>query len=166
MKDEIVNGLLQKVPGVEMTAFTLGTVPLRVVGIKGVQTSFDAMHLDLEIRWSSDLYARLEVRAEWKRTCCVFDYVPDAFWYAILLYPHIVMRLHVCPNLWFTTPYVGRCQRHSTPNRTGRPSVFGDAARTTGSLDTGLKSIRGCSAHLSHKATRPFCLQCWRRRRE
>ena len=89
MKDEIVNGLLQNVPGVEMTAFTLGTVPLRVVGIKGVRTSFDAMHLDLEIRWSSDLYARLEVRAEWKRTfCCVFDYkVPDAFWCALLLCP-------------------------------------------------------------------------------
>ena len=61
VKDDIVGEALKSIPGVRMSEFTLGTVPMKVVGLKGEQTCYDAAHLDLEIKWAGELYARLEI---------------------------------------------------------------------------------------------------------
>ena len=61
VKGDIVEPLLDSIPGVRMTDFTLGTNPLKCVGLRAAQTSFDAVHLDLDIKWASELYARLEI---------------------------------------------------------------------------------------------------------
>ena len=61
VKDEVVAPLLEPIPGLRMTHFTLGTVPLKCVGLSAAQTGHDAVHLDLDIKWASQVYARLEV---------------------------------------------------------------------------------------------------------
>ena len=46
IKDEIVGALLDAIPGVRMTAFTLGTVPLKICGVRANQSSFDSVVSD------------------------------------------------------------------------------------------------------------------------
>lgn len=64
LTDEIVPPLLEGlVPGVrlELTKMTLGSVAPVVTGIRASHVSKSEVLLDLELKWSSDIYALLEV---------------------------------------------------------------------------------------------------------